>query len=180
MVERLNRVVILGCGYAGTAIAQLAREREMSVLAHVRSDARADSLRVAGFEVLQLASLGAEIAAHVDGRSLPPPPPGGPPGPPPPRPALPPDLFSLPPPSPGLSPPPAPDRSAPRPSTLPSAWGARVGVPCVARGSDCCVMAAGPVFRAIRRFFNGPRLAEAKTCRQSELASSVLPLCSAP
>lgn len=70
-MEPLERVVVLGCGYAGTAVARLARGRGMSVLAHVRSDARAASLRAEGLDVLQLPSLdAAALAAHVDGRSL--------------------------------------------------------------------------------------------------------------
>lgn len=62
----VERVLILGCGYAGAAVARLARERGLRVLANVRSDARAASLRDEGFEVLQLGALDATIAAHVD------------------------------------------------------------------------------------------------------------------
>lgn len=59
----IDRVLVLGCGYAGAAVARLARERGLSVLTHVRSDARAIALRAEGFEVLQRASLGPNDAA---------------------------------------------------------------------------------------------------------------------
>lgn len=49
-----QRVVVLGCGYAGAAVARLARERALGVLTQVRSDARAAALRAEGFEVLQV------------------------------------------------------------------------------------------------------------------------------
>ncbi len=61
----LERVLILGCGYAGTAIARRARERGQAVLTTVRSDARATQLAQAGFAVLQAPALDASIAAHV-------------------------------------------------------------------------------------------------------------------
>ncbi|MDB4936383.1 MAG: Nucleoside-diphosphate-sugar epimerase [Labilithrix sp.] len=63
------RVLVLGCGYAGTAIARLARERGLRVVASVRSDARASALRSDGFEVLQRATLDETIAEHVDDRA---------------------------------------------------------------------------------------------------------------
>ena len=56
-VTDLERVVVLGCGYAGAAVARLARDRGLHVLAHVRSDARAATLRGESVEVLQLAVL---------------------------------------------------------------------------------------------------------------------------
>ncbi len=60
-----ERVLILGCGYAGAALARLARERGLEVVANVRSDARAASLRDEGFEVLQRSALDETIGAHV-------------------------------------------------------------------------------------------------------------------
>jgi nucleoside-diphosphate-sugar epimerase len=66
VVGAIERVLILGCGYAGAAVARLARERGHHVVANVRSDARAASLRDEGFEVLQLAALDEAIAEHVD------------------------------------------------------------------------------------------------------------------
>lgn len=60
-----GRVLILGCGYAGAAIARLARERGLAVVANVRSDTRAVALRGEGFEVLQRAALDETVAEHV-------------------------------------------------------------------------------------------------------------------
>ena len=60
-----ERVLILGCGYAGAALARLARERGLAVITNVRSDARAASLRGEGFEVLQRAALDETIAEHL-------------------------------------------------------------------------------------------------------------------
>jgi nucleoside-diphosphate-sugar epimerase len=68
-VRATLRVLILGCGYAGSAIARLARREGHEVLANVRSDARAKALRAEGFEVLQLPSLDSSIGAHVDERT---------------------------------------------------------------------------------------------------------------
>jgi nucleoside-diphosphate-sugar epimerase len=68
-VHAIERILVLGCGYAGTAIARLARERGLAVVANVRSDARAESLRAAGFEVLQRAALDETIGEHVDERT---------------------------------------------------------------------------------------------------------------
>lgn len=65
----IERVLVLGCGYAGAAIARLARSRGLQVLANVRSEARASALRAAGFDVLQRASLDATIAEHADART---------------------------------------------------------------------------------------------------------------
>lgn len=45
-------VVVLGCGYTGTAVVRLARSRGESVVATVRSQTRAATLRAEGFEVL--------------------------------------------------------------------------------------------------------------------------------
>jgi nucleoside-diphosphate-sugar epimerase len=65
----IERVLVLGCGYAGAAFARLARARGLEVLAHARSDERIAALRAEGFAVLQQAVLDPEIAAHVDART---------------------------------------------------------------------------------------------------------------
>ncbi len=62
----MKRVLILGCGFAGAAVARLARLRGTPVLTSVRSDANAVSLRAAGFDVLQLSAVDGRIAEHVD------------------------------------------------------------------------------------------------------------------
>lgn len=64
-----SRVLILGCGYAGRAVAERARRFGHTVLTTVRSQARAEALAAAGFEVLQRAVLDASVAEHVDDRS---------------------------------------------------------------------------------------------------------------
>lgn len=59
-------VVVLGCGYAGSAVARLARERGARVVATVRSEARAQGLRAAGFEVIAAPELAIDaLAPHV-------------------------------------------------------------------------------------------------------------------
>jgi nucleoside-diphosphate-sugar epimerase len=68
-VALVSRVLILGCGYAGAAVARLARARNLDVVAHARSDARCTALRDEGFEVLQRPELDATIAEHVDERT---------------------------------------------------------------------------------------------------------------
>ncbi len=65
-----ERVVVLGCGYAGAAVARLARERGGSVLTHVRSDERARALREDGFEVIQRDALDESVAEWIDARTL--------------------------------------------------------------------------------------------------------------
>jgi len=65
----IERVLVLGCGYAGVALARLARARGLEVLAHARSDAHVAALRGEGFAVLQRAVLDETIAAHVDERT---------------------------------------------------------------------------------------------------------------
>jgi len=64
-VTTIDRVLVLGCGYAGAALARLARSRGLEVLVNVRSDARAAALKAEGFEVLQRATLDAGIAEHA-------------------------------------------------------------------------------------------------------------------
>ena len=69
----LERVVVLGCGYAGAAVARLARERGLRVLAHVRSEVRAAALRAEGFDVVRFATLNAAAFAQgipFDARTL--------------------------------------------------------------------------------------------------------------
>jgi nucleoside-diphosphate-sugar epimerase len=66
-VSAIERVVVLGCGFAGTAVARLARDRGLRVLANVRSAERAASLAREGFEVLALSELGRPIETHIDG-----------------------------------------------------------------------------------------------------------------
>ena len=70
--RRVERVVVLGCGHAGLAVARLARERGLDVLVHARSDARVAALRSEGFDVLQAALLDESMiasSAHVDART---------------------------------------------------------------------------------------------------------------
>ncbi len=62
---QVARVVVLGCGYAGAAVARLARDRGHDVLVHVRSDARVAALRSEGFEVLQQSVLDEATAASA-------------------------------------------------------------------------------------------------------------------
>lgn len=61
-----SRVLILGCGYAGVALARLAKARGLDVVAHARSDARVAALRDEGFSVLQRPEVDETIAEHVD------------------------------------------------------------------------------------------------------------------
>jgi nucleoside-diphosphate-sugar epimerase len=60
------RVLILGCGFTGLAVAKLAKTRGQEVLAHARSQARAAELTQLGFDVLYREALDASIAKHVD------------------------------------------------------------------------------------------------------------------
>ena len=59
-------VLILGCGYAGRALARLARAQGYCVRATVRNEERAAALRQEGFDVLRTPALGAEIRQHLD------------------------------------------------------------------------------------------------------------------
>jgi nucleoside-diphosphate-sugar epimerase len=68
-VPVIERVLVLGCGYAGVEVARLAQARGLEVLAHARSDARVEALRNEGFAVLQQAVLDETIAAQVDART---------------------------------------------------------------------------------------------------------------
>jgi nucleoside-diphosphate-sugar epimerase len=68
-MARVERVLVLGCGYAGVAVARLAKARGLEVLVHARSDARVGALRNEGFTVLQQAVLDETIAGHVDERT---------------------------------------------------------------------------------------------------------------
>lgn len=70
MLIAVERLVVLGCGSAGSAIARLARCRGAAVLANVRSDARTVALRAEGFDVLQSSALDASVVApHVDAKT---------------------------------------------------------------------------------------------------------------
>ncbi len=64
-VPEPERLLILGCGYAGAAIARLARARGLAVVANVRSDARASALHSEGFDVLQRPGLDETVASDV-------------------------------------------------------------------------------------------------------------------
>ena len=68
-MSAIERVLVLGCGYAGVALARLARVRGLEVLTHARSDTHVAALRDEGFEVLQRAVLDETIAAHIDERT---------------------------------------------------------------------------------------------------------------
>ena len=69
-MAQFDRVLVLGCGYAGAAIARLARARGHEVVTHVRSEARAEALRAEGFTVLQSAVLTEHDLQNVDARTL--------------------------------------------------------------------------------------------------------------
>jgi nucleoside-diphosphate-sugar epimerase len=63
----ISRVLILGCGYTGSAALRQALGRGLSVVATVRSEASAAPLRGTGAEVLCTPALDASIRDHVDG-----------------------------------------------------------------------------------------------------------------
>ena len=63
----VTRLLVLGCGYAGLAMARRGRSLGLRVLTTTRSEERAASLRVDGFDVVQAGALDESIAAHVDG-----------------------------------------------------------------------------------------------------------------
>lgn len=68
MVETANgppRVLVLGCGYTGSAVARLALARGLSVLGSVRSAVSAENLRAQGIAALVAPELDPSIAAHV-------------------------------------------------------------------------------------------------------------------
>ena len=60
--DAIADVLVLGCGYTGTAVAELARSRGLHVVTTVRSEARAEGLRRRGFEV--------RVADRLDGEAL--------------------------------------------------------------------------------------------------------------
>jgi nucleoside-diphosphate-sugar epimerase len=67
MPDALQRLLILGCGYLGHAVAARARAQGLSVVATTRSAARATELTAAGIEPIVVSELRAELlAAHVD------------------------------------------------------------------------------------------------------------------
>lgn len=59
-------MLVLGCGYTGTAVARLALGRGQTVVGSVRRPEAAEQLRAAGIEPLLVPELDAGIAAHVD------------------------------------------------------------------------------------------------------------------
>lgn len=64
-----TRVLILGCGYAGLRMLQLARKRGLDVVATVRTADRVAPLEQAGAHVLQSPVLGAEIEPYLDAQT---------------------------------------------------------------------------------------------------------------
>jgi len=64
-----SAVLVLGCGFAGSAVARLARSRGQQLLTTVRSAERARALESDGFAVLAAAQLDEAIAAHVSADS---------------------------------------------------------------------------------------------------------------
>ena len=68
-MSAVDRVVVLGSGYAGTAVARLARLRGLRVVTNVRKDERAARLRAEGFEVIAGDAPDAASAARIDART---------------------------------------------------------------------------------------------------------------
>jgi nucleoside-diphosphate-sugar epimerase len=64
-----ERVLILGCGYVGLRVLQLARSRGLPVAATVRSTERVALLERAGAKVLVAPSIGPEIEPQLDART---------------------------------------------------------------------------------------------------------------
>lgn len=63
----LDRVLVLGAGHAGGAVARLARSRGLAVSVTVRSPERAERLRAEGFDVVESSALDSGVATLVDG-----------------------------------------------------------------------------------------------------------------
>jgi nucleoside-diphosphate-sugar epimerase len=61
-----SRVLILGCGYTGTAALRQAAARGLPVVATVRSEERAKALASEPAQILRAPSLDASIGEHVD------------------------------------------------------------------------------------------------------------------
>lgn len=61
----MSALLVLGCGYAGSAVARRARAQGVQVIGTVRSEDRASALREEGLVVLASPRLDASIAAHV-------------------------------------------------------------------------------------------------------------------
>lgn len=61
-----ERVLILGCGYAGRAVARLAQNRGFSVVTTVRSEERQRALLVEGFQVERSPVLDGTLARFID------------------------------------------------------------------------------------------------------------------
>lgn len=66
----IEQVLVVGAGYTGQAVAELARARGLRVSCTVRSDARAEALRARGFRVLQAPRAEVELANEVDAHTL--------------------------------------------------------------------------------------------------------------
>jgi nucleoside-diphosphate-sugar epimerase len=66
----LSRILLLGCGYTGLAVAQQARARGLEVLATTRSAQRSAELAAAGADPIVLSHLDAEgLRPYVDART---------------------------------------------------------------------------------------------------------------
>jgi nucleoside-diphosphate-sugar epimerase len=61
-----TKVLVLGSGYTGTAVARRARARDLPVVATLRSDAARQGLEAEGIEVLVGPELDTRIVPHVD------------------------------------------------------------------------------------------------------------------
>jgi len=64
-----SRVLILGCGYTGTAVLRQAAARGLPVVATVRSEERAKALASEPAEIVQAPALDASIREQVDGNT---------------------------------------------------------------------------------------------------------------
>lgn len=64
-----SRVLILGCGYTGTAALRQAAARGLPVVATVRSEERARALASEPAQILRAPALDASIRDHVDGHT---------------------------------------------------------------------------------------------------------------
>jgi len=62
----ISRILVLGCGYVGTAVGRLARERGLDVVATVRTAEHAATLANEGFTVLVAPELDAKVGAYAD------------------------------------------------------------------------------------------------------------------
>jgi nucleoside-diphosphate-sugar epimerase len=60
-----SRLLVLGCGYVGTAVARAGRARALDVTVTLRDEAPAPPLRAAGFTVLVATELDARVGDHA-------------------------------------------------------------------------------------------------------------------